>query len=154
DYAEVLRERAGSNEAEWDRIIAYYLRGESTSLDERAIAALLDAIGDNERFARFLDRLQRAESGGATAGARAAALLQLLRTAANALGTEGNGVDTVAQAMAESAAALTADMMLAFLTQRQSASPEDAQLIDRIIERMSDQTIATFVASSVTSEGA
>src|SRR5688572_26526162 len=38
DYAEVLRERAGGQEAAWDRIIASCLQGESGALDDRALA--------------------------------------------------------------------------------------------------------------------
>jgi hypothetical protein len=40
DYAEVLRERAGGQEAAWDRIIAFCLQGESTTMDDSALAAL------------------------------------------------------------------------------------------------------------------
>ena len=37
DYAEVLRERAGGDKAEWDRIIALCLQGDVGALDERAL---------------------------------------------------------------------------------------------------------------------
>ena len=37
DYAEVLRERAGGDGAEWDRIIAFCLQGDAAAMDERAL---------------------------------------------------------------------------------------------------------------------
>ena len=40
DYAEVLRERAGGEKAQWDRIIALCLQGDTSGLDERALGAL------------------------------------------------------------------------------------------------------------------
>src|SRR5688500_13959860 len=85
DYAEVLRERAGGDAAQWDRIIAWCLQGEAATLDERALASLLHAVSDPVRFGELLDRLQEAPaSRGASIGARAAALIQLLRTAVGA----------------------------------------------------------------------
>ena len=40
DYAEVLRERAGGEKAQWDRIIALCLQGDTSGLDERALGSL------------------------------------------------------------------------------------------------------------------
>ena len=156
DYAEVLRERAGSGGAEWDRIIAFCLEGESGSLDERAISSLLEAASDPERFGELLDRLQNGPaSGGASMTARAAALLSLLRNAVDAAkGRGGGAVDNVLQTLADSSARLTPDMLLALLAQRQSPDPAAAQLANDVVERMSDNTIASFVAQSVVAERA
>jgi HEAT repeat protein len=155
DYAEVLRERAGGRTAEWDHIIACCLHGDSTSLDERAIATLLDAIGDSARFGDLLDRFEGASSHEEVAvGTRAAALLQLLRSAVAA--ATGNGAapeqsEAALETIAEAAARLTPEMMLAILAKRQSPEPLDAQLASDIVDHMNDATIASFVAGAVTS---
>jgi hypothetical protein len=154
DYAEVLRERAGGGDAEWDRIIAFCLQGESATLDERALASLVDAVSDPVRFGELLDRLQNAPAAsGASMGARAAALLQLLRTAVDAAKARGAAAaDTVLQTIADSSGRLTPEMLLAVLAQRKSGDAEDAALASAVVERMTDGTIASFVANAVSSE--
>ena len=54
--------------------------------------------------------------------------------------------------MADSCARLTPEMMLAMLGSRQSSNAADAQMANDLMERMSDQTVASFVARSVTVE--
>jgi hypothetical protein len=153
DYAEVLRERAGGEAAEWDRILVHCLNGDAASLDERSIASLLDAVSDRDRFQALLERLQTvASQSGTTIGARAAALIQLLRTAVDATRRDGGDEHRVLQTAADSASRLTPEMVLALIGHRQSASPEDAQVISGVLDRMSDSSIATFVARSVASE--
>jgi len=154
DYAEVLRERAGGEAADWDRIVAYCLEGESGSLDERALAALVGAVSDPARFGELLDRLQQtADGGGASLGARAAALLQLLRTAVEAARARGGGAEEqVLQTIADSSARLTPEMLLSVLAQRRSPDPQEAAMAAAVVERMSDGTIASFVAHSVVAE--
>ncbi len=156
DYAEVLRERGGGRTAEWDHIITCCLQGGSSSLDERAIATLLDAVGDSERFGDLLDRFETTcSAGGQTVGKRAAALLHLLQSTMDAVvdrGATGEERERTLQTMADASARLTPDMMLAILAQRQSVDPLEAQLASGIVERIDDGTIASFVAGAVTSE--
>lgn len=154
DYAEVLRERTGGETAEWDRIIAFCLQGDTLAFDERALAALVDAVSDPVRFGELLDRFQQSPSvTGATIGARAAALVQLLRTAIDAAAGRGPDMaERVMQTIADSSARLTPEMMLAVLAQRQSEVAEQAELATAIVDRMSDGTIASFVANSVVAE--
>jgi HEAT repeat protein len=154
DYAEVLRERAGGHTAEWDRIIAFCLQGDPGTMDERALASLLDAVGDPQRFGELIDRLENGPaSKGASIGARAAALLQLLRTAVSAAEQQGPGVTEQAlDSIAASSAKLTPEMMLAVLAQRRSPDHEHARVATAVVDRMSDGTIASFVAHAVAAE--
>lgn len=154
DYAEVLRERAGGLTAEWDRIIAFCLQGDATAMDERAVASLVDAVRDPERFGELIDRLENGPaSKGTSIRARGAALLHLLRTAVSA--AEQKGPEVTEQALdsiAASSAKLTPEMMLAVLAQRRSPNPGEALIATAVVERMSDGTIASFVANGVASE--
>jgi hypothetical protein len=154
DYAEVLRERAGGEAADWDRIISLCLQGDMAAFDERALAALVDAVSDPVRFGALLDHFQHSPAvSGATLGARAAALIQLLRTAVDAAAARGpEAADLVLQTIADSSARLTPEMMLAVLAQRQSDHAGQAALATAVVERMSDDTIASFVANSVVAE--
>jgi hypothetical protein len=154
DYAEVLRERAGGGAAEWDQIISFCLQGGAPALDERVLARLLETLGDTSKFAELLDRLQTASTeGGTSMGERAAALLQLLRrmmdAAAERNGEEGAAL--VLQTAAGAAARLTPEMLLALIG-RARAQTEHSEIAAGLIDRMADDTIASFVATSVVNE--
>ena len=84
---------------------------------------------------------------------RLAALLQLMRTALEAVKARNPAAaEQALQTMADSCARLTPEMMLAMLGSRQSSNAADAQMANDLMERMSDQTVASFVARSVTVE--
>jgi HEAT repeat protein len=154
DYAEVLRERAGTDGAAWDRIVAYCLQRDSASLDERALALLLEAASDPTRFGELLDKIQGAfADGGVSTGARAAALLQLLQTVVEAADARGPSMAAqVLQTIAASSARLTPEMMLALLAQRESPDAAKASVASAVVERINDTTVASFVANSVIAE--
>ncbi|HTM02812.1 MAG TPA: HEAT repeat domain-containing protein [Vicinamibacterales bacterium] len=91
DYAEVLRERSGGTAAEWDRIVASCLAGDTASLDERQVATLIAAVSDPKQFQELFDRLREAAGADAqTISVSAGALLQMMRgaMAANAMPSE------------------------------------------------------------------
>src|SRR6185369_4470981 len=154
DYAEVLRERAGGEKAQWDRIIALCLHGDTSGLDDRALASLLECLSDPQRFGDLLEHFQKSESVETlTVSARVAALLQLMRTALDAAKARNPAAaEPALQTMADSCARLTPEMMLAMLGSRQSSNADDAQMANDLMQRMSDQTVASFVARSVTTE--
>jgi hypothetical protein len=142
DYAEVLRERAGGDTAEWNRIIAHCLHSDVATLDDRAIAWMIETFVDPERLRAFLDTLQSTGDGGESAiGARAAALLALLRRALEVAGRRSpHEAERILQTVADAAPRLTPEMMLALAGERP------------LVERMSDGGIAKFVANSVVTE--
>jgi hypothetical protein len=153
DYAEVLRERKGGEGAEWDRIIASCLQGRPR-FDERDLAAIVEALGDSARFGELLDRFQNSPAlKNASIGARAAALLHLLRAAVEAARARGDAVaEQALQTIAASSARLSPEMLLVLLEERRSADQADAGMATAVVERMSDTTIASFVANSVVAE--
>jgi HEAT repeat protein len=154
DYAEVLRERAGGEKAQWDRIIALCLQGDASAFDERALGSLVDSLATAERFGDLLNHFQTSESMETlNVSVRLAALLHLMRTAIEAAKNR-NAADAeqTLQTMADSCSRLTPEMMLAMLASKQSSNAADAQMASTLIDRMSDKTVASFVANSVTSE--
>ena len=156
DYAEVLRERAGGDRAQWDRIVALCLQGDVGALDERAVGSLLDSVSDSDKFGDRLEHFQQSDSmSGLNVGVRVAALLQLMRKALEAATARNpDDEERALRTMADSCARLTPEMMLAMLASRQSPDAADAQMAKAIMERMSDQTVASFVSRSVTTEKA
>ena len=156
DYAEVLRERAGGDRAQWDRIVALCLQGNVGALDERALGSLLDLVSDSDKFGDLLEHFQQSDSmSGLSVGVRVAALLQLMRKALEAATARNpDDEERALRTMADSCARLTPEMMLAMLASRQSPDAADAQMANAIMERMSDRTVASFVSRSVTTERA
>ena len=155
DYAEVLRERAGGDGAQWDSIIAYCLDGAQGPLDESGLATLLNTLGDASRFAELLERLQDAATGGdASVSARAAALLTLVQKMleATAQWPKAHGEDAVLQTAADAMSRMTPEMLLAVIRQTLSPQPEQAQIATALVNRIKDDTIASFVAGSVVNE--
>lgn len=153
DYAEVLRERSGGKQAEWNRIIANCLQGESIDLDDRTISALLEVVEDSDRFAEFLAHLQESDGVEAKVGERAAALLRIIRGLMAALARQApEKVDGMLRNVAEATAQLTPDMMLSFLEQATSPDSADGDAVGQVVERMNDRTIAEFVAGNIVAE--
>ena len=149
DYAEVLRERAGGDEAAWDRIISCCLQGDTVAMDDSTLAALVATVSDGERFGELLARLQASPaSADAGMGATAAALLQLLRTAVEAAGAKGLDREQVLSTIAGSMGRLTPEMLLRVLAAKHGQGPDSA-IASSVVERMTDDTIASFVANSV-----
>jgi hypothetical protein len=143
DYAEVLRERGGGGQpAEWGQIIAQCLQGNAAALDDRALASMLDTFADSARLRAFVDAMQTATAGaGVTIGARAAALLQLLRRTLEASAARGpQETDRIVKAVAEVAPQLTPDLMLGL-------AGEPA-----VVAQMGDAGVASFVANAVIAE--
>ena len=156
DYAEMLRERRGSNaeRAHWDRVFACCLKGEAVDLDESVITSLLDAVGSSDKFGALLDRLNdRAADEGSSVGAQIGALMQVLRAALEAVEERHpGGVDAALTAVARATPHLSPEMLIALITRRQAGKPEDAAIATGVIDRIDDGTIASIVAQSVTAE--
>ena len=152
DYAAVLKERAGGDDATWDNVLASCLKGEAVELDDSVLDMLLTSLGDAESFGALLDRLQeKADADGASVSAQVAALFHLLKAAlAAAEDRQAPAREQILATVAESSPHLSPDMILGVMAQRDSARPDDSQLATGILDRMSDETIASFVARSVT----
>jgi hypothetical protein len=153
DYAEVLRERAAGSEAAWDSIIENCLRGgNAVDLDEATLSGLLDVAGDPARFGDFLARLQLGGGPQTMVTARAAALLTILRGIVSLASSRGpNDLDQALKSIAQATSRLTPDMMLAMLAERDRPDGH-GPMVGEIVHRMSDRTIASFVAGNIVAE--
>jgi hypothetical protein len=155
DYAEVLRERGGGDPAAWERIVEFCLQGDnSVAVDERTLDAVINALDNPDRFHQLLQAVQSASGNRASIGARAAALFGLIRKAMDRL-KERNQLDETAvlQTIADSAAHMTADMMLSLLREaREHTDSGEPPLAASVIARMGDGVVASFVAGSIVAE--
>ena len=157
DYSEVLRERAGGLDGGWDRIIANYLEGELSDLDDDALRALLDIAGDSNRFKDFTEQLvsKAAESGGR---GNKGVVLRVLQALADFVATHHpEQLNRILNEISGVLPRLTPDLVVTMITTgvpMEGATP-GIDLPGEIRARLSDQSIAEFVAQSVSrDEGA
>jgi hypothetical protein len=156
DYAGVLRERTGGESATWDRIVAGCLEGDALALDEEALGALLGIAGSAEWLREIMSTLE-VRAGGESGGgidAQASALVRMMRGIVDAVSSrEPERLDPVLTNVATAIGHLSPDMMLALLSRGASANSgagEGApQLVGAVVSRMSETTIAQFVAHNV-----
>jgi hypothetical protein len=154
DYAEVLRERAAGLAA-MDEVIAACIKGMALGeWDDSARQALLALLSDPERLAELAARMAERMAGESTE-ARTAAFLALLRSAAEQLAaTAPEMLEPAFKNLAGAAGGLPVDMLAQLLGQRHTpdAMAGSLNVVSAVAERMTDDTIAGFVAGSVIAE--
>ncbi len=149
DYAEVLRERRGGESAVWERVIQSCLHAEAFDLTPEAIQALVDIAGDPQRWSLFVAAL--VERGAALA-TRTAALVSMLRGVAGLVAKQDPGrLEGVLRNMAAAIGQVPPDLMLELLAERarERAGLAAAPLVGALMERMTDDVTAQFVARSL-----
>jgi hypothetical protein len=149
DYAQVLRERKAGQRAIWDRVIANCLQGQNLELDEDALRALLEAAGNSEQLAEFIKEVETRAGAEAGIGARAAAVLRMLRGLVDAVvKTDPARLEPFLENMAGAVGQLMPETVIDLLAKENA--PEDApHLLNAVVKRMTDTTIAKFVARNV-----
>jgi hypothetical protein len=152
DYAEVLRERPGGRPAAWDRIIASCLRGWSIDLDDRAIADLLGIAADPGQLADLMSAIENGVAGvesNAGIPARTAAVMQLMRGIIETVSNrDPDAMEGALRNLANAVGQLSPEMLMGLFDQRGDRD-EGPRLMNAVVSRMSDGTVAKFVARNV-----
>jgi hypothetical protein len=152
DYGEVLRERDGGLDSDWDRIIDNYLEGELSDFDDEAVAALLDLAGDPNRFREFTERLVSKASGAGRSGQKDVVVRVLQALADYTAREQPEQLDRVLHRIASVLPQLTPDLVVSLVTTGATAADGAApgiELPGEIRARLSDEIVAEFVAQSV-----
>jgi HEAT repeat protein len=153
DYAQVLRERSGGEAAVWDKVLAHCLQGDTMDLDEDAIREFLGIVSDPDKLGELMSTLEaRADAAGGGIGAKAAALLRMLRGIIDVVSkNQPDRVDPVLRNMASAVGQLTPDAMMGLFTNAGEVD-DGPRLVNSVVSRMTDKTIAGFVAKNIISE--
>ena len=154
DYAEVLREKQG-DAATIDQIIAAAMAGPQMQIDDTAMQALLGIIGDPERFQQLMTQLEAATAEGGI-DVKTAALLNLLRGVAEYVArTNPKQLDGVFKQVGQAAGHFSTDGMVTLLAQRDQpeAMAGPINVVGAVTDRMTDASVAQFVAGAVIAEG-
>lgn len=146
NYAEVLRERKGTG-ATLDEIIDAALHG--PVLDDEALETLLAILADPEKLNELVDRLEDLAKTQGTE-ARATAVIQMLQgLAARANEIPPEQLEKTIRGFGQVAGSLSVDEMMQLLAHRD----DGGSLVGTVVEHMSDENIAQFIAGSVIAEG-
>jgi hypothetical protein len=156
DYAEVLREREKGVEGDWDRIIAACIEGKISDLDEDAMAALLEIAADQIQLRDFIERLVNQTTLGGRVEKKDV-VLQVLQALADFVAREHpDQLDRTLNHIAGVVPRLTPELVVTLLTTGVPKPPDAPPGIDlpgEVRDRISDKTVAEFVARSVSREG-
>jgi HEAT repeat protein len=157
DYAEVLREKSGGDPVTWERVIGNCLHGDA-QVDDESLAGLLEIAGDADRLGNLLTALDaRATTGGQTLEAKTAAIVRLIQGVVSSVNSrQPDQLEPVLRNMASAVGQLSPEMMVSLLAHGGGASgaPTSAtDLIGSVVSRMTDGTIARFVARNAIAEG-
>lgn len=154
DYAQVLRERPSGSHAEWDAIIEHCLAGDAVELDDATVKTLLDIASDAGRLRDLVRRIDEEAMSSGTGRTQAQALVRLLRLMARAAaGADPAQLEAILSNAAAAAGQLSPEVMLELLTERYQSQPGgQMDVVGAMVDRMSDATIASFVATSVVTE--
>ena len=155
DYSEVLRDRGSGQAAVWEHVIASCLQGDAMDLDEEEIRMLVGIAGDPRQFRELVAEFDtQATASSAGVSAKTAALVRMLRGITEAVArTAPDQLEPILRNMAMAVGRLSPDVMLELLSQRSAGGAEGQRVVGEVVRRMSDETIATFVAHNVIEEG-
>src|SRR2546430_1032160 len=153
DYAEVLREKEG-DAATIDRVIAAALAGRQLELDDSAMRTLVEIVGDPIRLNELMKQLESATSDKGV-DARTAAFLNLLKGLTEYVGrTNPTQLDQVFRQVGHAAGSMSAEAMLELLARRTKpdAVVGSINVVNAVVQRMADSSVAQFVSNSVITE--
>jgi HEAT repeat protein len=149
DYSEMLRQRSSGDTADWEQVLASCLRGDTfdSSSDVLAVAR------DEQRVRELVAELDRRATGGIPA--HTAALVRLMYGLVEAAATDRELFDVVLRNIASALGHVSPGVMVELLSQRSGGGDQNAssQIIGEVVGRMSDQTVAQFIAREVVAEG-
>jgi hypothetical protein len=153
DYAEVLREKAG-DAATIDKVIAAALAGPQLELDDSAMRTLLEIVGDPVRLTELMKQLDAATADKGV-DARTGAFLSLLKGLTEYVGrTNPTQLDQVFRQVGHAAGTMSAETMLELLARRTrpDAIVGSVNVVNAVVQRMADSSVAQFVSNSVITE--
>jgi hypothetical protein len=159
DYADILRERAGTGEsASWDRILAAMKDdaadegggGEHTTMQD-----MMALTEDSERLAQFAQKLQDVgKASGDDSIQQRKSLLELMHGLANYTAErKPEELDSVLNTMAGAAAQMSPDMLLTLITDPppmpSAAGAPKMDLANELQARLTDEMLTKFLVDNV-----
>jgi HEAT repeat protein len=159
DYRELLRERPDGSPVARDDVIASCLLGGELTWSDEAIRYLLQVAGDVATLSDLVRALETRGAGERRGSAvTAAALVRVLQAMVSLIAERvPDRLDATLSHVATAIGQLSADTMVALVSTGVRSTPDGQAvraLLDTVLGRMSETTIAQFVARNTLAEGA
>ena len=158
DYADILRERAGSGEsATWDRILSA-LKEETKDAEggegDASMQGMMELANQPERLAQFAHKLQdMGKASGDDAMQQRKSLLEMMHGLANYVAErQPEELDTVLTKMADAATQMSPDMLLTLITDPaplQGATGTRMDLAKELQSRLTDDMVSKFLVGNI-----
>jgi hypothetical protein len=151
DYADILKERTGTQESQWNDIIRACLNLD-TPLDDDDLRELLEVCGNAERFSEFVLALE--ENNETSMGSKASALLRMLRGVVDLVSrTDPTRIEPLLKNIAQGFGTLSPELLLELLSTDEGRADKAADMVLQVASRMTDATLGGFVAKGVMAQG-
>jgi hypothetical protein len=152
DYAEVLRERSGDADTRWDRLIANYLEGDVSGLDDDGLSELFEIAQNPARLKEFIERLVTRSSEDARREKKEVVLRVLQAIADFAARTHPDQLDRILNQITGAIPRLTPELVVTLITtgvpSTTAGHEPGIDLPGEVRARLSEQTVGEFVARS------
>jgi hypothetical protein len=149
DYADVLRERGGIP-AQWNGILAGFLQGGEggdQEFDEEATKMLLEIARDEQQLGELFVALESRGAEDQSSQAKASAVVRMLRSIVRTVKTvRPEEMDGMLQNLSGAVGRLSPELMVSLLAHAETATTDTASVIGAVMSRMTEQTIASFIA--------
>jgi hypothetical protein len=158
DYTDVLREREGGQAAVWAEVIENCLQGDSFELTEETLRNLLEIAGDPSKLGDLIAALdEKATATGRGLAARTEVVTRLLRGLVDAVRQrDPERLEPLLKNVASAFGRLTPEMLVGLLSAAGADAAESAgnrDLVRAVADRMTEGTIAHFVARNAAADG-
>jgi len=154
DYAGLIKDGASQSQASWEDVISACLQKDAIDLDEKTLRILDEIASDPARLAEFYERTE-GQTGTTSTRDRTEGLLRALQGVAGFVGRENpERLDGVLDNMAEAVSRLSPDFVMDLLEVSRDPASQHASLMSEVTRRITDKTVAKFVARSVANERA
>jgi HEAT repeat protein len=149
DYSSLFDAASSDSEATWSSVVLRCLERDALDLDEETLRLLGEIASDPVRLAEFFERFGD-QPGHQSPEELSLALLRTLREVAAHLGREDEAMaDRAFDNMASAFSRLTPDLVMQIVRIGNTAESEHAPLVADLLHRITDRTLAQFVARSV-----
>ena len=151
DYAAVLRERGGAL-PRWDGILANFLQrdGDDQEFAEEATKMLLEMAKDEQQLGELFVALESRSAPDQSSQATASAVVRMLQSIVETVTkARREEIDEVLQNLSAAVGRLSPELMVAILAYAETATRDAASVIGAVVSRMTEQTIAGFIARNI-----
>jgi hypothetical protein len=154
DYAGLIKDGTAASQASWEDVISACLQKDAIDLDEKTLKILDEIASDPARLAEFYERTE-GQSGTLSTRDRTEGLLRALQGVAGFVGRESpERLDGILDNMAGAVSRLSPDFVVDLLEVGRDPASQHASLLSEVTRRITDKTVAKFVARTVANDRA